>query len=49
MPGPGYYEDLYYCLNGLCPFCGHKLPQSRELSGKMQVEMRGVVEVSHGA
>jgi hypothetical protein len=42
MPGPGYYEDLYNGLNGRCPFCGHKLPQSRGLSEKMQVEMRGV-------
>jgi DNA-directed RNA polymerase subunit RPC12/RpoP len=42
MPNPGYYEELYQSLNGRCPFCGHELPQPRELSGKMQVEMRGV-------
>ena len=42
MPRPGYYEDLYCGLNGCCPFCGRKLPQPRGLSGRMQVEMRGV-------
>ncbi len=42
MPSPGYYEDLYRNLNGRCPSCGHELPQPRELSGQIRIEMKGV-------